>query len=154
MSGNDTVSTNHFRTQSFLQKSTDVHISDNSQKLLANTSAHFERKTDTNTKYMPSSSFFPRFLLLANWTLSCPAHHLFSDPPGHTFRSSQPRGLNIAYALPEPTLLCIQQSPQAPYQNITAYWGHNAARHYKSFPVWTDLQISQLSKLKATDSLI
>lgn len=94
------------------------------------------------------------FLPLANWMLSCPAHHLFSDLPGHTFRSSQPRVLNIAYTLPEPTLLCIQQSPQAPYQNITAYWGHSAARDYKSFPVWTDLQISQLSKLKATDSLI
>lgn len=55
MSGSYGVSTKHFRTPSFLQRSTDVPISDNSQKRLANTSAHFKRKTDTNTKETPSS---------------------------------------------------------------------------------------------------
>lgn len=39
----------HSRILTFLQSS-QMFISDNSQKLLANTSAHFQRKTDTNTK--------------------------------------------------------------------------------------------------------
>ena len=121
------------RIPSFLQSSTDVRISDSSQKLLANTSAHFKRKTDTNTKYMPSSlsnSFFPHpppFLPLTNWTLLLPCPpRIFRSPCTHTLCNFQPGGLPIAYALQKPPLLCIQPPPPASYQNITAPRGHSA----------------------------
>lgn len=122
-----------FRILSFLQSSTDVRISDNSQKLPANTPAHFARKTDTNTKYMPSSLSKqclpppPPFLPLANWTLLLPCPpRIFRSPCTHTLCNYQPGGLKIAYALQKPPLLCIQPPFQASYQNLTAPWGRSA----------------------------
>lgn len=122
-----TVSTKHFRIMSFLQRSTDVPISDNSQKLLANTSAHCKRKTDTNTKYMPSSlsnsffSLFPYFSQLNSFYLF---YSIFSDLLAPNIMQLSPRA---QYSL-QPSELCsrIQQPPLAPYQNITVHLGCSA----------------------------
>lgn len=112
------VSTNHFRILRSLQR-TDVHISDNSQKLLANTSAHCKRKTDTNTKYMPSSlsnCYFPSyFLLLAHWPLSGLAHHVFADLPGHThFAVSSLEGSR----LPPPFRILLCSASSKPLKHL------------------------------------
>lgn len=160
MSGSYTFSTKHFRILSFLQRSTDVPISDNSQKLLANTSAHFKRKTDTNTKYMPSSLSYSLFLPISLFQptqllLPCPPHVFWSLGAG-AFCTHQPRGLKRACTLQKPTLLYIQQPPRALIQNkYHSSFGprRSLPRCLQSFPMRTVLQISKQSKRKAGNSL-
>lgn len=100
----------------------------------------------------------PHFLLLANWTLFYLAHHVVLDLPVHThFAIISQEGLQLL--LPFRNLLCSSSGNLLKHLIKIKYHSslgppHSPARCYKSSPVRTALQISQLSKLKAGDSLV
>lgn len=100
----------------------------------------------------------PHFLLLANWTLFYLARHIFLDLPVHThFAIISQEGSRLL--IPFRNLLCSLSSNLLKHLIKIKYHSSlgpqlSPARCYKSSPVQTALQISQLSKLKSGDALI